>query len=64
MSIFELRNKYILHDIFFKTSLKRRLAIIDSSKACYNKLDYFPITKSMYAKITNIINDRIKQNNF
>ena len=64
MSIFELKNKYIFHDIFFKIPLKRRLAIIDSSKACYNKLDYFPITKSMYAKITNLISDRIKPKNY
>ena len=62
MSLLTITNKYIFCDIFFRIPIKRRLAIIDNSKAYYDKLDYFPIIKSIYNKISNFMDNKINSN--
>ena len=63
MSLLNISNKYIFYYIFSHIPVKRKLAIIQNSKAYYNKLDYFPMIKSTCNKISDLMNNNINQNN-
>ena len=61
MSLLNISNKFIIYNIFFHLPVERRLKIINCSKAYYNKLEYLPITKKMYNKITIYMNHQINE---
>jgi len=62
MSLLNIANKYIFYELFFYIPVKRRLSIVANSKAYYNKLEYLPITKNIYDKISQYINNKIDKN--
>ena len=59
MSLLNIKSKFILYDILFQIPIKKRLEIINCSKKLYQKLDYFPITKKLYDKLYNYLNNNI-----
>ena len=59
MSLLNITNKYILYELFIQIPIKRRLAIINNSKAYYNRLEYLPLIKSLYNKLSDYIDKQI-----
>ena len=59
MSLLNIKSKFILYDILFQIPIKKRLEIINGSKKFYKKLEYFPITKELYDKLFNYLNNNI-----
>ena len=59
MSLLNVKSKFILYDILFQIPIKKRLEIINGSKKLYQKLEYFPITKELYDKLFNYLNNNI-----
>ena len=62
MSLLNISNKSIIYDLFFLLPFERRLEIINCSKAFYNKLEYLPMIKKVFDKITIYMNYQIELN--